>query len=115
MGNPYDPKTQYNRFGHATALHTTECKRVSLGQLSNEVRARHELPPTDAKIPVWNKRRCAKWEAKLIKEARERGEEVDVLDPRFDVCPDEPKEVRKARYDRGQTDLLTDEDDDEDG
>jgi uncharacterized membrane protein YphA (DoxX/SURF4 family) len=120
-GKPYDPKQQYNRFGHPTSLYTTDCKSTVLGQLSNEVRKRHGMDETTDKLPVWNKRRCAKWEAKLIEDARAeakkagKGEEVDVLDPRFDVCPDTPKEVRKARYEQGQDDLLTDHDDDEDG
>ncbi len=113
INEPYDPKTQYNRFGHPTSLYTANCKSSVSGRLSNEVRARHGLPETDDKLQIWNKRRCAKWEAKLIEDARARGEEVDVLDPRFDVCPDEPKEVRKAKYERGQEELLTDEDDDD--
>jgi uncharacterized membrane protein YphA (DoxX/SURF4 family) len=111
QGAPYDPKTQYNKYGHSELLHTTDCQTAVFAQLSNEVRRRHGLPETDEKLPVWNKRRCAKWEAKLIEDARKRGEEVDVLDPRFDVCPDEPKEVRKARYDRGQTDLFVEGED----
>lgn len=110
-GNPYDPKTQYNRFGSSELVHTTDCKTSVAGQLSNELRARHGLPPTDDKLPVWNKRRCAKWETKLIEDARARGEQVDVLDPRFDVCPDEPKEVRKAKQERGLTDLLVEGED----
>lgn len=105
-GKPYDPKTQYNRFGSTVELHTTECKTAVHGQLSNEVRLRHGLPETDHKRPLWNRHRCARWENKLIEDARARGEDVDVLDPRFDVCPDEPKEVRKARFERGKTDLL---------
>ncbi|HVI01504.1 MAG TPA: hypothetical protein VM869_22465, partial [Enhygromyxa sp.] len=112
-GNPYDPKTQYNRFGTSELVHTTECKTQPHGQLDNRLRERHGLPPIDDKLPTWNKRRCAKWEAKLIEDARARGEEVDVLDPAFDVCPDEPKEVRKARYDRGQTDLFVEGEDHE--
>jgi hypothetical protein len=111
IGKPYDPKTQYNRFGHPTPVHTTDCRTSVAGQLSNEVRLRHGLPETDSKRPIWNKHRCAKWEAKLIEDARARGEEVDVLDPRFDVCPGEPKEVRKAKFERGQSDLLTDDED----
>src|SRR5690606_13025730 len=83
-GKPYDPKTQYNKFGSTVSVHTTDCRTSAHGQLSNEVRRRHGLPETDDKRPVWNKHRCAKWEAKLIEDARARGEEVDVLDPRFD-------------------------------
>ena len=113
IGNPYDPKTQYNKLGHPMTVHTTDCRSSVSGQLSNEVRRRHGLPETDDKRPIWNKHRCAKWEAKLIEEARARGEQVDVLDPRFDVCPGEPREVRQAKYERGHTDLLTDEGDDD--
>jgi hypothetical protein len=108
---PYDPKTQYNRLGNVTKLHTTKCKHEEEGQLRNEVRRRHGLPELpDDEIRVWNKLRCRKWEAKLIEKARERGEEVDLLDPKFDVCPDMPKEVSKAKFERGQQDLHMDDD-----
>jgi uncharacterized membrane protein YphA (DoxX/SURF4 family) len=110
--NPYDVKTQYNAKGNHSKIHTTECKTATEGQLRNEVRVRHGLPEIDPqKIRTWNKHRCSKWEAKLIEEARERGEEVDVLDPRFDVCPGIPKEVRKAKFERGDDDLLLEDDD----
>jgi len=113
LGKPYDPKTQYNRFGSTTKLLTLECKSEISGQLTNETRRRHGLAEVPEKeIHTWNKRRCRKWEAKLIEDARARGEDVDVLDPRFDVCPDTPKEVRQAIHDRGLNDLLLDEGDD---
>ncbi|NVB37774.1 hypothetical protein G6O69_08010 [Pseudenhygromyxa sp. WMMC2535] len=98
FGNPYDPKEQYNRFGSHKKIYTTECAKSPLGQMSNEVRARHGLEPRPEKeIKRWNKHRCRGWEEKLIEDARARGEEVDVLDPEFDVCPDMPPEVRKAQ------------------
>jgi hypothetical protein len=109
--NPFDPKEQYNKKGNHSKLHTTDCKGSVAGQLSNEVRRRHGLPEVDEKsILIWNKHRCASWEAKLIEDARKRGEDVDVLDPKFDVCPDEPKEVRQAKFERGKEDLLVDDD-----
>ncbi|PRP90509.1 hypothetical protein ENSA5_64240 [Enhygromyxa salina] len=109
--NPYDAKAQYNAKGSHKKVHTTECKGAVSGQLSNEMRRRHGLPEIDEdKIRTWNKQRCRKWEEKLIEEARERGEEVDVLDPRFDVCPAVPKEVRKAKFARGDDELMLDED-----
>jgi uncharacterized membrane protein YphA (DoxX/SURF4 family) len=113
--NPYDPKTRYNERGAHSKIHTTECKGAVSGQLSNEVRRRHGLPEVDEdEVRTWNKHRCRKWETKLIEEAREearkRGEEIDILDPRFDVCPDMPKEVRKAKFARGEEDLLLEED-----
>jgi hypothetical protein len=50
--------------------------------------------------------RCSQWEAKLIEDARKKNPNVDILDPRFDVCPDMPAEVRKAKFERGEEDLL---------
>lgn len=101
-GNPYDPKTQYNRFGAYNKIHTTTCESSTSGRMNNEVRVRHGLPKIpEEDIRTWNKRRCRKWETKLIEKARDRGEEVDVLDPRFDVCPDMPKEVRRVMSERG--------------
>ncbi|EDM78783.1 hypothetical protein PPSIR1_32332 [Plesiocystis pacifica SIR-1] len=96
--NAYDPKTQYNRFGNHKKIHTTNCLTAPLAQSTNEVRARYGFEPREEKdIHLWSKHRCRKWEEKLIEEARAAGAEVDVLDPRFDVCPGEPKEVERAR------------------
>jgi hypothetical protein len=109
--NPYDAKTQYNAKGTHKLLHTTECAGAIFGQLPNEIRARHGLPEIDEKkLRKWNKHRCSAWETKLIEDAREEEGEVDVLDPRFDVCPDMPAEVRKAKFERGEEDLLLEED-----
>ena len=111
--NPYDAKTQYNEKGSHKLLHTTECRGTVFGQLPNEIRRRHGLEEVDEKtIRTWNKHRCSAWEAKLIEDARKEEGEVDVLDPRFDVCPDMPAEVRKAKFERGEEDLLIDEEDD---
>jgi uncharacterized membrane protein YphA (DoxX/SURF4 family) len=109
--NPYDAKTQYNAKGSHKLLHTTECAASIFGQLPNEIRRRHGLPEVDEKtIRTWNKHRCSAWEKKLIDEAREKEGEVDILDPRFDVCPDMPAEVRKAKFERGDEDLLLEDD-----
>lgn len=99
---PYDPKTQYNKKGSHKKIHTTHCKTDPLAQNTNEVRRRHGLPevPEDS-IRLWNKHRCRKWEEHLIQEAREAGEDVDLLDPKFDQCPDMPTEVRRAMIDAG--------------
>lgn len=95
---PYDPKQHYNRHGNSTKIHTTECRGAPLGQMPDYMRERHGLGPApeDEKFIEWNKSRCRKWEQHLINEARERGEDVDVTDPKFDVCPDTPNVVRKA-------------------
>ena len=96
-GNPYDPKTQYHRKGSHRRIHTTRCGDSVEARMRNEVRLRHGLEPLPADaLRPWNKHRCRKWETKLIDEARARGEQVDPLDPRFDVCPDQPAEVRAA-------------------
>ena len=109
--NPYDPKTQYNQRGSHKEIYSTECKTTVAGQMINEHRTRHGMPEVeDKRIREWHKNRCKKWEAKLIEKAREAGEEVDVLDPKFDQCPAMPKEVRKAAFDQGREDLLLDED-----
>jgi hypothetical protein len=109
--NPYDAKTQYNAKGSHKLLHTMECAGSIFAQLPNEVRRRHGLLEIDeAKIRTWNKHRCSAWEKKLIDEAREKEGEVDILDPRFDVCPDMPAEVRTAKFERGDEDLLIDDD-----
>jgi late competence protein required for DNA uptake (superfamily II DNA/RNA helicase) len=47
---------------------------------------------------------------KMIEDARKQDPNVDILDPRFDVCPDMPTEVRKAKFERGDEDLLLDDD-----
>ncbi len=108
--NPYDAKTQYNAKGSHKLLHTTECRGTVFAQLPNEIRRRHGMPEVDEKtIRTWNKHRCSAWETKLIEDARKEEGEVDVLDPRFDVCPDMPAEVRKAKFERGDEDLLLDD------
>ena len=95
---PYDPKTQYNKRGSTTKLHTTECKGAPLGQMSDVVRARYGLDaaPEGEGFVEWNKNRCRSWEQKLIDDDRIKYGTVDVTDPKYDVCPDTPASVRKA-------------------
>jgi hypothetical protein len=96
-GKPYDPKTQYNRRGTSTKLHTTECAGSPIGQLTDEVRERHGLGPAPKgeEFVPWNKNRCRTWEQKLIDDDRKKHGEVDITDPKYDVCPDVPPSVRK--------------------
>ena len=73
----------------------------------NEMRARYGMDEVEEKkVRQWNKHRCKKWEEKLINEARDeaakRGEEIDVLDPKFDVCPAMTREVKKVARERGR-------------
>lgn len=97
-GKPYDPKEQYRRKQSTVKLHTTECKGSPLGQMSPEVRERHGLGPAPEgeEFVSWNKNRCRAWEQKLIDDDIAAGKEVDVTDPKYDVCPDVPPVVRKA-------------------
>lgn len=116
--NPFDPKEMYNKKGNHSKLYSAECKGSVEAQMRNEIRVRNGLPEVDAsELRIWNKHRCQSWEQKLIddarEEARKRGEEIDVLDPKFDVCPDMPKEVRRAKFERGDEDLLVDEGDED--
>ncbi|MFV8750747.1 hypothetical protein ACNOYE_09370 [Nannocystaceae bacterium ST9] len=111
-GKPYDPKTQYNKRGSTTKIHTTECAGSPLGQLSDVVRERYGLDPTPAgeEFVPWNKNRCRTWEQKLIDDDRKKYGQVDVTDPKYDVCPDTPAVVRKALDEQNQQDEETVED-----
>jgi hypothetical protein len=111
-GKPYDPKTQYNKKGSSTKLHTTECAGSPLGQMSDEVRERHGLGPAPEgeEFVPWNKNRCRSWEQKLIDDDREKYGEVDITDPKYDVCPDTPPSVKKALDEQKQDDEETVED-----
>lgn len=105
-GKPYDPKTQYNKRGSTDKLHTTECAGSPLGQLSDVVRERYGLDPAPEgeEFVPWNKNRCRSWEQKLIDDDRKKHGEVDLTDPKYDVCPDTPPSVRKALDEQSQED-----------
>ena len=101
FGNPYDPAEQYNKKGSSNKLFSVECAKEQFGRMPNEYRRRHgleELSEEEDQKLYWDKNRCKNWEQQLIDKARKRGEEVDVLDPKFDVCEGgEPAEVTRAR------------------
>jgi len=108
---PYDPRAQYNQRGTQKEILVLECKNQVGAQMPNEHRVRHGMPELeDNEIREWNKNRCRKWEEKLIEDAREEEGEVDLLDPRFDVCPAMPRDVRREAVERDRTDLLDDDD-----
>ncbi len=62
-GGYYLPELQLTKFGKETRLHTTNCASEPEAQLSDEVRARHGLPPLPAgAYKPWDKDRLRKWE-----------------------------------------------------
>ncbi|MEM7025078.1 MAG: hypothetical protein AAF637_21210 [Pseudomonadota bacterium] len=70
----YSPEKLLERTGHEEVKHTEHCRRTVMGQLRDEVRERHGLPPLpeDLKYKRWIKHKRRDWEKKL---AKERGEE----------------------------------------
>jgi hypothetical protein len=88
--NPYDARTQFQTKGsNPKLLYSTECRGTTFAQLPNDIRRRHGLEEVDEKlIRTETRHRCSQWEAKLIEDARKKNPNVDILDPRFDVCPD---------------------------
>ncbi|MEM7154590.1 MAG: hypothetical protein AAF799_17210 [Myxococcota bacterium] len=71
----YVPEDLLERTGHEKVEHTEHCRRTVMGQLSNEIRERHGLPPLPENITYrrWLKHKKKAWERKR---AKERGEEV---------------------------------------
>ncbi len=62
-GGYYLPELQLARFGKQQRLHTTHCASEPEAQLSDEVRARHGLPPLpEGAYKPWVKDRRSKWE-----------------------------------------------------
>ncbi len=71
----YVPEDLLERTGHEKVEHTERCKRTVMGQLSNEIRERHGLPPLPEGVNYrpWLKHKKKSWERRR---AKERGEEV---------------------------------------
>ncbi len=70
----YSPEDLLERTGHEKIEHTERCKRTVMGQLPDEIRERHGLPPLPegVKYRPWLKHKKRSWDRKL---AKERGEE----------------------------------------
>jgi hypothetical protein len=70
----YVPEDLLERTGHEKIEHTERCERTVMGQLPNEIRERHGLPPLPEGVDYkpWLKHKKRAWERKL---AKERGEE----------------------------------------
>ncbi|MCA9705242.1 MAG: HTTM domain-containing protein, partial [Myxococcales bacterium] len=72
----YVPEDLLERNGHEKVEHTEHCKRTVMGQLSDEIRERHGLPPLpeDVTYRPWLKHKKKAWDRKM---AIERGENPD--------------------------------------
>jgi hypothetical protein len=67
-GGYYLPELQLSKYGKEERLHTTNCASEPEAQLSDEVRARHGLPPLpEGAYKPWDKDRRGKWEKTLQK------------------------------------------------
>ena len=67
-GGYYLPELQLERFSKETRLHTTNCASEPEAQLSDEIRARHDLPPLpEGAYKPWVKDRRGKWEKTMHK------------------------------------------------
>ena len=62
-GGYYIPEIQLGRFGKESHLYTARCAADPEAQPSDEIRARHGLPPAGNHKP-WLKNRLKKWQAK---------------------------------------------------
>jgi len=82
----YSPEKLLEETGHEEVKHTEHCRRTVMGQLSNEIRERHGLPPLpdDLEYKRWNKNKRSRWEKHL---AEMRGEEP----------PEKKKKKKKER------------------
>ncbi len=88
----YVPEDLLERSGHEKLEHTERCKRTVMGQLSNEIRERHGLPPLPEGVTYrpWLKHKKKSWDRKR---AKARGEEVP------ESNNDADKKKAKARAD----------------
>ncbi|MCB9704601.1 MAG: hypothetical protein H6711_22140 [Myxococcales bacterium] len=75
---PYVPEERYAKTHQEKVVYTAICVDEPLGQLPDEIRARHGLPPLPADRPhkLWHKERWKKWEQKS-EQLRERGRDPD--------------------------------------
>ncbi|MCX4247924.1 hypothetical protein [Paraliomyxa miuraensis] len=66
----YVPEDLLERSGHEKVEHTEHCRRTVMGQLPNEVRERHGLPPLPEGVDYrpWLKHKKRAWDKKRAKE-----------------------------------------------
>jgi len=68
----YLPELQLAKFSKEARLHTTSCASEPEAQLSDEVRARHGLPPLpEGAYKPWKKDRRARWDRAINKQKQE--------------------------------------------
>jgi hypothetical protein len=72
-GGYYLPELQLRKYGKEVRLHTTTCASEPEAQLSDEIRARHGLPPLpEGAYKPWDKDRRTKWEKTMQKAKKEQ-------------------------------------------
>ena len=88
----YVPEDLLERTGHEKVEHTERCKRTVMGQLPDEIRERHGLPPLpeDVSYRRWLKHKKKAWDRRR---AKERGEEPP---------KDKDKDKDKAKDDKAK-------------
>ncbi len=71
---PYVPEERFAEIHREKVVYTAICKREPLGQLSDEIRARHGLDPLPPERPYkpWIKNRKNKWDKK-VEELEKKG------------------------------------------
>jgi hypothetical protein len=100
---PFDPKERFHSHGKQEKQHTTHCRTEVEAQPTDEVRARHGLPPApEGTIHRFKRKRCLEWQKELVKRARDRGEEVADDDPRFVRCLSEDASPAAVEDDPGE-------------
>jgi hypothetical protein len=63
--DPYRPEDRLADYGRTQHVRTARCADVVDGQPTNEIRARHGLPPVgESQLRRWNKHRERAWEAR---------------------------------------------------
>lgn len=69
----YKPEELLERSGHEKVEHTEYCERSIMGQLPNEIRERHGLPPLpeDLEYRPWIKHKKRQWEKRMERRAND--------------------------------------------
>ncbi len=90
----YNPEDLLERTGHEKIEHTERCKRTVMGQLSDDLRERHGLPPLPEGVNYrrWLKHKKRAWDRKR---AKERGEDPNAVGK--DEKAKKPKATKRAR------------------
>src|SRR5690606_28377190 len=75
----YVPEDLLERTGHEKSEHTERCERTVMGQLPDEVRERHGLPPLPEGVTYrpWLKHKKRAWDRKRAKEEEREAQRAE--------------------------------------